>query len=285
MFRKGFLTTSELLYEGSDFAAWRKKIGALISLHLHSEDADDVYDYDFLAGCHDGSDYELEEEPFQTAATTIENYVSKGLLDRVPDDIRKRPFQLVAHLEGLAKPLRLMDLPEVVRQRVYKSAFTELNHFHICTNINGYIQRDRIPALLHTSAKLRSEAIPTFYQTTAFRCAIRHGPDWKYDLSMIKTWAATVAHGNVVHMRHLRFSLSGGPGAHFWFDNNATGLYYDRVGSSAVKRRALDKHVAIIQTYCKAMRLKGESLIMAVADKPKLWEELQFKRSFSSSPE
>ena len=114
MAHQGLLTTSGLLYEGSDYAAWREKMEAIVVMHyLDDGDDEDNYDYEYVAGY-------VDDKVDKEVAATIQNSVFKSLLHRLPDDIRDRPIQLIDHLEGLAKPLRFMKLPEVAKQRVYE---------------------------------------------------------------------------------------------------------------------------------------------------------------------
>jgi hypothetical protein len=289
---QGRITRSELLYEGSDFAAWRKKMTAVLNVHFADEDEEeDEHEEHAEHEEHDEHDVDDEDEedeedvgegcvcsdyrPFRAAAFLVQKYVYTRLLRRVPEDIRDRPLRLLSYLKGIATPLRLFDLPLVVRSRIFKFAFHNKDHAIFTRMGCGHARKDRMPALLHTSSQLRSEAIPIFYKSTHFSCGIPRDQNLKHDLSQIKSWAATVATDNGRLMRRLTLFREGAVGVQFRFALPFGLKSHRALYMSGAQLKVLTKHVIATEAYRKALGLEGESLLMAVTATARFWEDIR----------
>lgn len=95
-----------LLFEGSDFAAWRERIISFVNHRLGVDEEGDTE-----ANLHD------ERKEFGLALIQVN--ISRALFSRVPSDNRKHPERLLSSLENLAKPFRFSDLPGIVRGLAY----------------------------------------------------------------------------------------------------------------------------------------------------------------------
>lgn len=141
----GDLIASGLLYEGSDFAEWKAKV----TIILRNKKLEDTIVCRSRRGSHFLRLLSLAE------FALIGSYVSKELLDRVPDNCKHCSQYLLKCLAGLAAPFRFRDLPAELREMVYKMVLPQ--DFTMDKSITS-----PLPALIHASAQLRNETLPLF---------------------------------------------------------------------------------------------------------------------------
>lgn len=159
------LTTSGLLYEGSEFAEWKAKVNAV----LRVKDLQQT----IVSPTRRGIRFEKLLNSAEVAV--IRSYVSQGLLDRVCAKHMENSRALFKSLAGLASPFRLLDLPAELRQMIYKLALPKTLVFELGARgrVPALVQKSspkfapgRIPALLHASLQLRNETLPVYHAAT-----------------------------------------------------------------------------------------------------------------------
>lgn len=245
-----------MLYEGSDFAEREAKMDVILrAKRLH---VGHVANHENRI--IPGTDRKAKE---RTELVLIRGMISNVLLDRMSAaQYNCRPLLWKA-LPGLATPFRLMNLPDQVRQRIYKLALPR--RFSLGEAANG----DAFPALVHVSSEVRKETLPLFYSHTTFDIACKlliTRP--KY----LKAWVEHIAGDNVQHVRAVNISS----------DNSIKLTYSDTKGlkvdveadnSQQAVKKDIEARIELMEQCRGPLKLKGGFLFMALWGNVDIWEE------------
>ncbi|CAK1364131.1 hypothetical protein CB0940_03920 [Cercospora beticola] len=208
-------------------------------------------------------------------------WISRLLLPRIPDTAKGDIASFFKSLSALVKPFPFLRLTPEIRQRIYVLAID-----------NGLTIDEDEPNLSICSVNraTRKEVRPIFYQQATFaHPGLYHIYERKRDwspkgvLKAISNWSRLDVRDCMKYLRAFRIrtcvgKLDGwGVFATVTFRfSPETGLSSDvslEDGTLCTKSiAALDKHVAFVQGRRKAMKLQGESVVMAVLNFPDLWE-------------
>ncbi|KAK4629715.1 hypothetical protein CLAFUW4_07674 [Fulvia fulva] len=191
MSRPGATTMLGLLYEGSDFEAWKERLRGL----LQQQDLD--LDH-------------LTQNPHNYDAASRRNIiiratVSESVLTRLrtPAIWSVPTGPLLKILKRRAQPFRFLDLPAELRNHIYELA---LPHSSVAHGSQRHA-KSGLPALLHTSSKIRRETLSIYFEQAVFRFVIprspEEGPGIELTVQHIKTWAKVVVREHVTHLRHV----------------------------------------------------------------------------------
>ncbi|KAK3615096.1 hypothetical protein LTR56_026805 [Elasticomyces elasticus] len=245
----GSLTVSGVLYEGN-LADWRDRIDNLLKVHgvNINKVSRPVY-----------RDWSIAKR--QHAIKLITDQISPALLRRIPARDLICPQRLLCSVREMAKPFRLNDLPQELRDRVYG--------WHFANTLFGFLDTkyDFYPTaleLLLVSHSVRAQALPFYYKNLV---VMLHG------------------HGDGIEEEDgveegdsIKEEEFNGP------DQIGTSLTIemkDRVGlvarygkdSPSDKQQAWEEYAADVEKDRKAFGLQGEALALCFTSKPELWRE------------
>ncbi|KAF2163924.1 hypothetical protein M409DRAFT_25701 [Zasmidium cellare ATCC 36951] len=269
---EGTLTKSGLLYEGN-FHGWRVKVNAILKMH----DLDRVVS--------DPLHYARNASKEHKAVEIITNHVSPALFKRVPVEKRRCPRLLWRSLKTLAKPFRLLDLPDEVRNRT--CGFAVEDH-------TQYGQQP--PPFARCSRKLRDEVRPLWVSYNYFHLSFDEDALLDYETfeTHARTWFREFGAQNVKFLRHLKVSFEGTAPNGSPFSGSLNFTYSSRSGfkvSTAqspfvgggnkwTDRFRWDVFVADIREPMrgveadrKMLGLQGESILLSLTSRSIVWVE------------
>lgn len=272
------LIQSGLLYEGSDYELWLERIKILLKhkLDLEIEDIDNIGDYDITFEEHQG------------IVDLVPAYVSKSVLQRVPEYAKSDSKRLLQSLKGRAKPFRFMELPDPIKIDICRILLPD----HVTFDPNPLVMSPKLPPILHTSQRLRRTLLPVFYKETTFGVHF-YLPGYQWDkqrrgiaakaAQIFRTWAyQMVPQPNIRWLRKVE--LAGGLRVTFELSEKkgATGAasqskitYTTNTQLTAESQQLLKEHVAATEKYRKACGMEGEGLVLLLTTNPELWVKLK----------
>ncbi|KAK4890983.1 hypothetical protein LTR49_028701 [Elasticomyces elasticus] len=286
----GNLTVSGVLYEGN-LADWRERIDNLLKVHgvNINKVSRPVY--------RDGSGIEQR----QHAIKLITDQISPALLRRIPARDLICPQRLLCSVREMAKPFRLNDLPQELRDRVYGWHFanTLFDTFDEGSwnshTLLGFLDMkyDFYPKaleLLLVSHSTRAQALPFYYKTLVVMLhghgdgieeedGVEEGDSNKEEEfsgpDQVRSWAEKQSGRCARFLRKITAQ-------HLYkIGTSLTIELKDRIGLVARYRKdfpsdqqqAWEEHVANIEKDRKAFGLQGEALALCFTSKPELWRE------------
>ena len=259
---QGILTVLGLLYEGSDFAAWKAKLRSL--LRQQGLDLDDLI--------------KNKRQTFQTLFkrnVIMHSVISKSVTSRLPggdDDLDTKT--LLQKLEGRAKPFRFMDLPAELRNLIYTFVVPTCQRMR-----DPFTEAQSIkPYLLQTCSQIRAEASPLYYNQCEFRFYFRSSHD-KLDFDemagLLRSWVGQCVGKHVKHLRQVR--LAAGVISGRWTLAKATWSENDGLVVKANRAPAFESkvhdHVQDIKATARALGFSGEAIIVALTTNISTWKQ------------
>lgn len=260
------LIFSGLLYEGSDFALWRAKMGA-----VWLEKSDRIL-----------RTAERHQIQYQEGhAQLIQGFVSESLLDRVPPQDMLCGTRLLIALQGLAVPFRLLDLPDAVRQRIYRLALPP--QILLGSRYLGHFTSD-FPVLLLTSSQVRKETMPLFYSHTEFHIdcdvLVQHP-------AYLKMWVEKIGGDNVRHIQKVRIYGHKNDNEISFVCSATNGLSVDVDVDDPrhIVKHKIESSIESVEECREPLKLGGEAIFLALWRDPSLWQEWEDSNLFVESDE
>ncbi|KAK4499389.1 hypothetical protein PRZ48_009903 [Zasmidium cellare] len=263
MVDEGLLTKSGLLFEGN-FPGWRVRINAILKMH----DLDRVLSQPLHHARHASQQ--------RKAADIIANHVSPALFKRVPLEKRTNPRLLWRSLKMLAKPFRLLDLPDEVRNRICRFA------------VEDQLQDGPPPALAKCSRRLREEVTPLWMSNRHFHLSFDHdalSEDEAFE-DCARAWFRRLGTQNIKFIRHLEIFLDGttaggsplsttltltvSPQSGFRMSARAHFVGGDKLDWQ-VFLAGIRRSMKGVEADRKILGLQGESMLLALTSKSSTW--------------
>lgn len=273
------LIQSGLLYEGSDYETWERRIKALLEhkLDLEYGEVDDLND--IVEAC-------LSSSQEQEVISWFRAYASKHVLQRVPDHAKKNPDRFLRSLKSLAKPFRFMELPDHVQVAVGRILLPRYVAFY---HSDQQTASPEFPPILHAGQQLRKKFLPIFYKETAFgmRSSISMDSSNRERRQIaantaqtFRAWAyQTFPQPQLRRLRKVEVDLLGWCVAFelsekkegFGSANQSEITYTARRRLTAESEKLLKEHVLATDRYRKECGMQGEGLVLLITSRPELW--------------
>jgi hypothetical protein len=234
------LTTSGLLYEGSNYKLWVNTLGPILAQHFPglsiTSSNDPAYPYSFLRLPPTVRSSDL--------CDSIWWHVSPHVRSRVSEKDRKLPRRLFTVLHRTARPFRLMDLPVEIRRRIYRLGLAETTSSQTLTLLrpkpgrnppwfeynHAFLVEDK---LLSINRQVRVETLPLHYREVSVDLIFNEREYSKNNLSILVSrlrrvqsgesqkhrptntdrvkamhrWASTMRPGSMRHLRRISVQL------------------------------------------------------------------------------
>lgn len=291
MARKGDITESGLLYEGSDFNHWEKTLRR----RVRAEGLEHVLGPEPLF-----RDYSEDERTL--VCDIIRLQVSTGLRARIlwlPQP-QLPPCRLLILLRRLGQPFRLLDLPPELRVRIYSFAIPKDHVIEIAPmrkTLTGY------QPIIAASRQLRAEVLPVLYSRASLKLLLltEFSPGIKMQVIEENERGFKLARGIKACVRHLHagwLKYLRKVDLLFSFHSRTTYRYRTRspqwmtlsfspsaglqiqsidkrpeVNLSAESKTRFEEHIQKTEEIRSMLGLQGESLLLALTSDESLWEE------------
>ena len=268
------LTLSGLLHEGN-FREWKERMAATLRvMKLHP---------DLLTKNISSTSSDLFKEDAEQEIHLITFQIEPTVFDRIYKEDFKDPKYLMAVLEGLCSPFRLLGLPAELRNRVYERVIRD--HLASTVRITDKTM-DPLPAIIQASRQLRQESTPLFFARAKFTI---HCHRWSPLLDRgrsseivprLRAWIVLMPPIGLNSLRsitmHIRIKdrIRNAPMRELtlFFSREAGLSMAPPPKLTTDSKLALDEHVATVEENRKALSMQGESIVLALISNPRLWE-------------
>ncbi|KAF2164508.1 hypothetical protein M409DRAFT_25385 [Zasmidium cellare ATCC 36951] len=215
------------------------------------------------------------------ASLAIFSEVEPYLLGRVPVEDRFDAPRLLAHLQKLCWPFRLLSLPAELRNRIYDLYFQSKSFGNKCRGVlvvSCYLDgRYRLPPLTYVSRQIRAESLSLLVGTTSFKSLLPPCYDWEgaqHANRLVRAWVVDAAGAYFRYLRTVYFHIYS-----FWdcilTFSDRHGLTIDftdtRNEQVAEHQQKLVSYIKGLEEDRKALNLKGESIVLAMIKEPNVW--------------
>lgn len=281
--RPGDITTLGLLFEGSNYKEWKAKMAVLLR-------------YQGYEGFLEGSPSNMTIADVPDACKLLRAHVSPSMWSRCPAsspavkpllgvDYVAKSLEYDEHLKALTQPFRLLDLPAEIRNSIYTIVLRRRPASGIVVLGKRLLLKPWLP-MLHASSQMRREALPLFYAITTFQIRRPFPYGRPYDPATARKefnkWLSEIVRDNTKDVRHIQIALRFPRRPQIDLAYSKTkGLsmsLFQHCSADDTKRAQAKEHVADIDKACKITGVKNQSIAIALAGSPILWEYATFSR-------
>jgi hypothetical protein len=300
------LTANGLLYEGSDFSEW---MDSLRPIFAHQFPGFNIV----VHSRQDNSCWFSVRIPFNLVESDVCAciwwHVSPHIRSRVSKDFLDHPTGLISILRATARPFRFLELPAEVRLKVYRLALATFNSqavFMLRERKEGRGRSTRITnnhkpesrRLLSINRQIRLEVLPVLHQleqiwlifepsiANAHDLRAARSPDNAKRVHAINRWASKLTPDSTRQLRKLSVQLpllaicnkSCQDMLHFTLshvDGKLVLTVENHAWLDPKSQLLLSNHAAATSKLAQSLRLEGEALIMVLAGRPDLWDQLE----------
>jgi hypothetical protein len=281
---------SGLLYEGN-FDEWLLRMRATLAQRFAGDVTIQGPRFSHLKIVSNSSKWNNE----LVAIFILWGHTSSYIKLRIPEDQCQHPTILLRALSRVATPFRFMDLPPELRNRVYSMAASSGSSTVSLTP--GYARQgsgranDR-RSLLCVDRQVRAEFLPVYYNDRCFEISWQRSSSWwclqqgfgTEVVQSINDWASVLRAESLKLLRQVRVKLRVRPGINV--PSRPLRFSLDRInGKFEVKcsehewlkpraRSLLEEHAIAMSTVAQASNLEGEALIIVLASRPEIWNQL-----------